>query len=60
MIVPAPQDKPKAACGQAKDIMAGANRHDVQVFFNWTDRPGYVAYEDPLQVAAIPFRETWK
>jgi hypothetical protein len=32
--------------------------HGVTVRRVLTDRPGYVVYEDPYQVAAVPFRET--
>lgn len=32
--------------------------HGVAVDLLRTDRPGYVVYEDPYQVAAEPFRET--
>lgn len=32
--------------------------HGVAVDLLRTDRPGYIVYEDPFQVAAEPFRET--
>jgi hypothetical protein len=34
--------------------------HGIQVRRIVTDKPGYVLYEDPCQVAAVPFRDTFK
>ena len=33
--------------------------HGYHVEMLTTDRPGYIVYEDDLQVAAIPFRDTF-
>jgi hypothetical protein len=35
-------------------------RHGVEAEILKTSRPGYIVYEDDLQVAAIPFRDTFR
>jgi hypothetical protein len=32
--------------------------HDVRTEMLWTERPGYIVYEDEFQVAAEPFSDT--
>jgi len=36
------------------------NSHDIQVKQLITERPGKIVYEDEFQVAAIPFKDTFK
>lgn len=45
---------------KAWEIVSILERHDVRVYHTLTTRPGYIAYEDHLQVAAVPFRDTWR
>ena len=40
---------------QARSLVAILKCHGIQVRTVKTDRPGYVAYEDEFQVAAVPF-----
>ena len=32
--------------------------HGIRTETIWTDRPGYIVYEDDFQIAAVPFGET--
>ena len=67
------RSKRRNACGKAvcwfkdgadrhiskvRELVTLLGRHDVRVEMLWTDRPGYVVYEDRYQVAAVPFRDT--
>lgn len=40
------------------EIVWVLEHHDVGVQMLTTSRPGYIAYEDEAQVAAVPFRDT--
>jgi len=44
-----------AAAWELADIL---EQNDILVRALKTERPGYIAYEDDAQVAAIPFRDT--
>ena len=44
--------------GKVRELAALLGRHGVRVEMLWTDRPGYVLYEDRYQIAAVPFRDT--
>jgi hypothetical protein len=42
------------------DLAEVVKRHGVEAEVVKTSRPGYIVYEDDLQVAAIPFRDTFR
>jgi hypothetical protein len=42
------------------DLAEMVKRHGVAAEVVKTSRPGYIVYEDDLQVAAIPFRDTFR
>jgi hypothetical protein len=44
--------------GKVRELAALLDRHGVLTRKMRTRRPGYVVYEDPFQVAAVPFRDT--
>lgn len=43
---------------KAWELVLALRRHSLEVDMLRTRRPGYVIYEDELQVGAIPFRDT--
>jgi hypothetical protein len=44
--------------GRARKVAAILEGHGVCVHMTTTERPGYIIYEDPHQVAAEPFADT--
>jgi hypothetical protein len=44
--------------GRVWEIGSLLENHGVVVRLLWTNRPGYLVYEDRYQVAAVPFRDT--
>ena len=43
---------------RVRELAALLGRHGQPTRMLRTDRPGYVVYEDPYQVVAVPFRDT--
>src|SRR5689334_12845849 len=41
---------------RARDLAALLGEHDIRIRMVFTDRPGYVVYEDKYQLVAEPFR----
>ncbi len=44
--------------GKIRELTALLERHGITTRRLWTDRPGYIVYEDDFQIAAVPFRDT--
>jgi hypothetical protein len=44
--------------GRVRELAAMLELHSIPVEMLRTGKPGYIVYEDPYQVAAVPFRDT--
>lgn len=52
------KDSSRESVRRIWDVVDILTEHGYQVEFIKTEKPGYVIYEDDLQVCAIPFRDT--